>query len=1151
MEKYHVLEMIGEGSFGRVYKGRKKYSGEVVALKFIPKVGRSEKELCSLKKEIEIMRGLRHPNVVLLLDSFETNREVVVVMEYAEGELFQILEDDGSLPESQVREIACQLVSALYYLHSNRILHRDMKPQNILLGKGGVVKLCDFGFARAMSVSTLVLTSIKGTPLYMSPELVEEKPYDHTADLWSLGCILYELHTGAPPFYTNSIFHLVQLIVRDPVKWPESMSPECTSFLKGLLTKDPQKRLSWPFLLKHPFVTEGVLVLSDSGSDNPLTEPPSPDVKALKLQQMKEKAAPRSGEGRLLRKAREQQDRGKQNKLGLSASAQMRNIKEADSETARMQAAPDPGTPSNNNPDWTVDQTAVHPAVEGEGQISRDYAREFPSVEVGPRQVTRRERVFRDSLGSVRLDTEEVDSDEEWQRLVDTTEPGNQLDLVSYPALMPRLKERLLGSRAQLLAGMLEGACRIRPPLRVLGNLLLVNSDPALLSHMVKEIDLPHFLLDLIMEILKNPAVKQQPWCVTVVGDLMATLGVYWDRHFNLETAGQRLGDGAQLLSAVLLHPDLAPLMPLAASLLALLSHHGVPLELNSDQFVTAMEKALSSPVELRVPLPRGWGLYDGLVTLLYQAICEGDIYPVPQFLDSALWRLLWLRVGAAMEETASQWDSFSLTGLQVFLSLTLFVFTREPYRCVPLLANSNTDCVLTLAQLLTVDGALLEDGSSAQTDTHSRGQSASSANSVSVMTCHLLCFPFALDIPGETVEDLLLSYRRCNVVPHLLQLSLSLPLSLLEVPLSLLCRLLLSDPQHCIPQFIAAAEAWDFFNPSAKAEQCGANGLGGKAADGKESGAKDSPDQSEARTASSLLASFLQSEALSGSAVELLSLVGQAARCSLCPELPQLYINPSLLRMAFRHPDNRVRAATCSLLGNISPLAAHTPAGQPFLMLFQDLIGQLQDQSLQVRRAACRAVGNWLGFIGQAGEQAKALIVSEAQKENGQSGMKAYRVTGATKGRAKGNGSKDPADAKPGKALPFREGADPEMERWAELSRGAAMVLLPLLSEADPVIRRHCCAALGNLAGTGGGGALLLQFNGPRLLLQTACTDSHHAVQQAAITALRFFSQHDALRQALVSLDASEKLRHLSQHASHQRHCHWLINKLQPPVSA
>lgn len=76
-----------------------------------------------------------------------------------------------------------------------------------------------------MSIQTMVLTSIKGTPLYMSPELVEEKPYDHTADLWSVGCILYELYVGTPPFYTNSIFQLVSLIIKDPIKWPKNMSP--------------------------------------------------------------------------------------------------------------------------------------------------------------------------------------------------------------------------------------------------------------------------------------------------------------------------------------------------------------------------------------------------------------------------------------------------------------------------------------------------------------------------------------------------------------------------------------------------------------------------------------------------------------------------------------------------------------------------------------------------------------------------------------------------------------------------------------------------------------------------------------------------------------------------------------------------------------
>lgn len=138
-----------------------------------------------MKHEIEILRNLHHENIIQMLDSFETDREVVVVTEYADGELFGLLEDDGSLSEEQVQSIACQLISALHYLHSHRIMHRDMKPQNILLCKDKV-KLCDFGFARAMSVETMVLTSIKGTPLYMSPELVEDKPYDHNADLWYL-----------------------------------------------------------------------------------------------------------------------------------------------------------------------------------------------------------------------------------------------------------------------------------------------------------------------------------------------------------------------------------------------------------------------------------------------------------------------------------------------------------------------------------------------------------------------------------------------------------------------------------------------------------------------------------------------------------------------------------------------------------------------------------------------------------------------------------------------------------------------------------------------------------------------------------------------------------------------------------------------------
>lgn len=167
-----------------------------------------------------------------------------------------MLEDDQHLPEETVRRIARDLVAALHYLHSNRVIHRDMKPQNILIGAHGTVKLCDFGFARSLSNQSIVMTSIKGTPLYMPPELVQEKPYDHTVDLWSLGVILYELAVGKPPFFTKSIYTLISLIVKEEVRYPPTISHVFRSFLSGLLQKEPSKRLSWPLLAEHEFLQE-------------------------------------------------------------------------------------------------------------------------------------------------------------------------------------------------------------------------------------------------------------------------------------------------------------------------------------------------------------------------------------------------------------------------------------------------------------------------------------------------------------------------------------------------------------------------------------------------------------------------------------------------------------------------------------------------------------------------------------------------------------------------------------------------------------------------------------------------------------------------------------------------------------------------------
>ncbi|KAL3641597.1 hypothetical protein CASFOL_012412 [Castilleja foliolosa] len=282
VENYHVIELVGEGSFGKVYKGRRKFTGQTVAMKFIPKHGKSEKDILNLRQEIEILRKLKHENIIAMLDSFESPQEFCVVTEFAQGELFEILEDDKCLPEEQVQAIARQLVRALHYLHSNRIIHRDMKPQNILIGSGSIVKLCDFGFARAMSANTVVLRSIKGTPLYMAPELVREQPYNHTADLWSLGVILYELFVGQPPFYTNSVYALIRHIIKDPVKYPTNMSSSFKSFLQGLLNKVPQSRLTWPALLEHPFVKE---TLSETEEIHAVTTASPRDCDAARRQE--------------------------------------------------------------------------------------------------------------------------------------------------------------------------------------------------------------------------------------------------------------------------------------------------------------------------------------------------------------------------------------------------------------------------------------------------------------------------------------------------------------------------------------------------------------------------------------------------------------------------------------------------------------------------------------------------------------------------------------------------------------------------------------------------------------------------------------------------------------------------------------------------
>lgn len=260
---YKLGDKIGEGSFGKVFKALHKETNQIVAFKFIFKLDK----LKTLQQEVDIQQKLHHPNIVKMIESFGNENGIALVMEFVPRSLKEIIETEGILSEERTQVIICHLVSALHYLHQKNILHRDLKPPNILLDNNDVAKLCDFGLARLMLTGTQVLTqaSLKGTPLYMAPEVINSPVippmYNHNADLWSLGCIAYHLLCGKPPFDTKCLMHLVQMMKDQPIIWPDTVSAVCQNFLEQLLQKNPLQRLTWPGLLEHEFLKNNVYVV--------------------------------------------------------------------------------------------------------------------------------------------------------------------------------------------------------------------------------------------------------------------------------------------------------------------------------------------------------------------------------------------------------------------------------------------------------------------------------------------------------------------------------------------------------------------------------------------------------------------------------------------------------------------------------------------------------------------------------------------------------------------------------------------------------------------------------------------------------------------------------------------------------------------------
>lgn len=203
MDRYFRLDKLGEGTYASVFKGKSKATGEIVALKEI-RLNDEEGAPSTAIREISLMKELRHPNIVRLLDVIHTEEILMLVFEYMDQDLKKYMDSvgRGMVELSTIKSLMFQLLKGLAFCHENRVLHRDLKPQNLLLNhQTGELKLADFGLARAFGIPVNNFSNEVVTLWYRAPDvLLGSRNYNTSIDIWSAGCIFAEMYTGRPLF---------------------------------------------------------------------------------------------------------------------------------------------------------------------------------------------------------------------------------------------------------------------------------------------------------------------------------------------------------------------------------------------------------------------------------------------------------------------------------------------------------------------------------------------------------------------------------------------------------------------------------------------------------------------------------------------------------------------------------------------------------------------------------------------------------------------------------------------------------------------------------------------------------------------------------------------------------------------------------------
>ena len=261
---YEITAQIGVGGMGEVYRATDTKLKRDVAVKVLPSALAADPErLARFQREAEVLASLNHPNIAAIYGLEEADRTKALVMELVEGPTLADRIAQGAIPVDEALPMAKQIAEALEAAHEQGIIHRDLKPANIKLRPDGVVKVLDFGLAKALeptgamspemsqapTITTPAMTQagmILGTAAYMSPEQAKGKTVDKRSDVWAFGAVLYEMLTGQRAFGGEDISETLADVMRVEPAWqtlPERLSPSLTTFVRRCLQKDPGQRL--------------------------------------------------------------------------------------------------------------------------------------------------------------------------------------------------------------------------------------------------------------------------------------------------------------------------------------------------------------------------------------------------------------------------------------------------------------------------------------------------------------------------------------------------------------------------------------------------------------------------------------------------------------------------------------------------------------------------------------------------------------------------------------------------------------------------------------------------------------------------------------------------------------------------------------------